>query len=259
MKGRDGHLQDFCTTTIINGRVHRALMTTHIVALGGSLLRPEEASERSEWFGRLRQLAVHLEGNGRRLGIVVGGGQPAREGITLARSTYTDAYKLDLVGIAATRLNATILQQTLSDVGCDVCPTIPTSTDEAVDLLNEHHIVVMGGTVPGHTTDAVAVSLARDAGAAHCVIATNVSHVYDSDPRTNENAKPIEEMTLNELAEITGVEHLEPGASSAVDPIAVKWALQAGLRIAVLDGRNLGLLEDALEGRPFVGTLISPE
>ena len=239
--------------------LHALLMTTHIVALGGSLLRPEEAEKRSQWFGQLRQLAVHLEGNGRRLGIVVGGGLPAREGITLARSSFTDSYRLDTVGIAATRLNATILQQSLLDIGCNVCPIIPHSTDEAAELLLEHNFVIMGGTTPGHTTDAVAVALARDSGAPHCVIATDVSHVHDSDPRTNEDAKPIEEMTLAELAEITGLEALGPGESAAVDPIAVKWAIDSGMRLAVLDGRDLTLLEDAIEGRPFVGTLVRTE
>ncbi len=239
--------------------LHGLVMTTHIVALGGSLLRPEEAEKRSQWFGQLRQLAVHLEGNGRRLGIVVGGGLPAREGITLARSSFTDSYRLDTVGIAATRLNATILQQSLLDIGCNVCPIIPHSTDEAAELLQEHNFVIMGGTSPGHTTDAVAVALARDSGAPHCVIATNVSHVHDSDPRNNENAKPIEEMTLAELAEITGLEALGPGESAAVDPVAVKWAIDAGMRLAVLDGRDLTLLEDAIEGRPFVGTLVRLE
>ena len=52
------------------------MMPTQIVALGGSLLRPEEADERTMWFGQLRQMAVHFEGNGRKLGIVVGGGLP---------------------------------------------------------------------------------------------------------------------------------------------------------------------------------------
>ena len=91
------------------------------------------------------------------------------------------------------------------------------------------------------------------------MIATNVSHVHDSDPRNNENAKPIEEMTLAELAEITGLEALGPGESAAVDPVAVKWAIDAGMRLAVLDGRDLTLLEDAIEGRPFVGTLVRLE
>ena len=238
---------------------HIDTMPTQIVALGGSLLRPEEADERTMWFGQLRQMAVHFEGNGRKLGIVVGGGLPAREGINLARESFSDPYRLDTVGIAATRLNATILQQTLQDIGCNVATVIPTSTNEAAELLESHNIVVMGGTTPGHTTDAVSVALARDCGASHCVIATNVSHVHDSDPRENPEAKPIEELTLAELAEITGIEPLGPGGSAAVDPVAVKWAMEAGIKLAVLDGRDLSRVEDALEGRPFIGTLVKVE
>ena len=93
------------------------MTTRHVVALGGSLLRPEEAEQRTEWFGRLRPLAVHMEGNGRRLALVVGGGLPAREGITLARALVSDTHRLDEVGIAATRLNATVIQQILLDIG----------------------------------------------------------------------------------------------------------------------------------------------
>ena len=235
---------------------HAVSMPTQIVALGGSLLRPEEAEMRSIWLGQLKQMVVHLEGNGRKLGIVVGGGLPAREAINLAKETFSDPYRLDTVGIAATRLNATILQQTLLDIGCNVSPTIPFSTDEASKLLESHNIVIMGGTTPGHTTDAVAVSLARDCGAPHCIIATNVSHIHDSDPRTNPEALPIEELTLSELAEITGTEALGPGESAAVDPIAVKWAMDASIKLAVLDGRDLQRIEDALEGGPFIGTLV---
>ena len=235
---------------------HSDTMPTQIVALGGSLLRPELADERAMWFGQLRQMAVHFEGNGRKLGLVVGGGLPAREGITLARESFSDPYRLDTVGIAATRLNATILQQTLQDIGCNVSPIIPTSTYEAAELFESHNIVVMGGTTPGHTTDAVSVALARDCGASYCVIATNVSHVHDSDPKSNPDAQPIEELTLAELADITGTEPLGPGSSAAVDPVAVKWAMEASIKLAVLDGRDLSRVEDALEGRPFIGTLV---
>jgi len=41
--------------------------------------------------------------------------------------------------------------------------------------------------------------------------------------------------------------------------VAVKWAMKAGIRLAVLDGRDLSILEDALEGKPFVGTLVKAE
>ena len=53
---------------------HGVSMPTQIIALGGSLLRPEEAEQRSIWFGQLRQMTVHFEGNGRKLGTLVEGG-----------------------------------------------------------------------------------------------------------------------------------------------------------------------------------------
>jgi hypothetical protein len=37
------------------------------------------------------------------------------------------------------------------------------------------------------------------------------------------------------------------------------WAIESSMRLAVLDGRDLSILEDALEGKPFVGTLIKVE
>ena len=155
-----------------------------VIALGGSLLRPEESENRKIWFGKLRQLAVHIEGNSRKLGIVVGGGLPAREGIDLAKNLVSDPDRLDEVGIAATRLNATIIQQTLLDIGCNVAPEIPHTTEPHHSIFSDYNIVVMGGTKPGHTTDAVAVSLARDCNASDCIIATNVSHIYDKDPKS---------------------------------------------------------------------------
>jgi uridylate kinase len=233
------------------------MSTVHVVALGGSLLRPEEAEARSMWMGRFRQLVVHLEGNDRKIAFVVGGGLPAREGIELAKSSIRDPRRLDEIGIAGTRLNATVLQQVLLEIGCDVAETIPHTIDEARDLLADHHVVIMGGTVPGHTTDTVAVRLAVAVQARHCIIATNVSHVYSKDPRHHDDAEAISEMTLKELAQITGIgEPLEPGASAVVDPIAVQVATEAALDLAVLDGRDISRLDDALEGNLFVGTVI---
>jgi uridylate kinase len=147
----------------------------------------------------------------------------------------------------------------LAEIGCNVANVVPTTTDQAAELFEAYDIVVMGGTKPGHTTDAVSVAFARDAGAAHVIIATNVSHVYTADPRTNKDAEPFETLTLVELQNITGKEALGPGQSAAVDPIAVNWAIDCGLRIGVLDGRDIRRIEDALEGRPFEGTLVQPE
>jgi len=202
-------------------------------------------------------MMVHFEGNGRRIALVVGGGLPAREGIELARNATSNVDLLDTVGIAATRLNATILQQILLDTGCDVAPEIPTTTQQAASLLEKYHIVLMGGTIPGHTTDAVAIALARDSSASHVVIATNVSHVYSKDPRDNPDAEAFTTMSFAQLVDITGIERAEPGVRAVIDPIAVGLAQSMAMRIAVLDGRDLSRLEAAIEGKEFEGTIIS--
>jgi uridylate kinase len=232
--------------------------TIHVIALGGSLLRPEEAEMREQWFSRLKQMVVHLEGMQHSIGIVVGGGAPAREGIEVARKHIKDESKLDKIGIAATRLNASIIQQVLAEVGIDVAEEIPSTISHAADLLQSHSIVCMGGTVPGHTTDAVATSLAIEAGAEICIIATNVSHVYDSDPRVNEEAQSFTEMSLAQLGEICGIgTPLPAGTSAVVDPIAVERAISASLDLAVLDGRQMDRLENAILGLEFEGSKIS--
>ena len=222
-------------------------------ALGGSLLRPEE-SERHAWLSSLADL---LSKSDARIGIVVGGGAPAREAIELAKPVLDDVAALDEIGIAATRLNAAIVAQILQGADLDVCAGIPSDVASAARGLEAHNVVVMGGTRPGHTTDNVAIRLAIESNAARCLIATNVSHVYSSDPRVDPDARPIESMTLSELQQIVGPPvHGKAGGSAVIDPIGVQAAIDNQLPLAVLDGRELERMADALAGKSFIGTRI---
>jgi uridylate kinase len=224
-----------------------------VLALGGSLLRPEE-DERHAWLSSLADLLSSCDTS---IGIVVGGGAPAREAIELAKPVLNDVTALDEIGIAATRLNAAIVAQILQGADLDVCAGIPSDVVSAARGLEAHKVVVMGGTRPGHTTDNVAIRLAIEANAARCLIATNVSHVYSSDPRVNSDARIIESMNLSELQEIVGPPiHGKAGGSGVIDPIGVQAAIDNNLPLAVLDGRDLGRVADALAGKPFIGTRI---
>ena len=224
-----------------------------VLALGGSLLLPE-VSERHAWLSSLANLLSACEVP---IGIVVGGGAPAREAIELAKPVIDDLTSLDEIGIAATRLNAAIVAQILQGAGLDVCVGIPSDVESAARGLDEHKVVVMGGTRPGHTTDNVAIRLAIEAKATRCLIATNVGHVYSADPRVDSGARPIESMTLSELQEIVGPPvHGKAGGSSVIDPIGVQAAIDNNLPLAVLDGREMDRMADALSGKPFVGTRI---
>lgn len=231
-------------------------MATVIAAIGGSLLRPE-IEERHAWLEGLVSVIRDRVSMDDRIGIVVGGGAPAREGIELARPLIGNEGHLDKIGIAATRLNATIVREALSDAGVSVSGTIPSRVDEAVLLLEERPVVVMGGTTPGHTTDAVAIRFAVASGADRCIIATNVPKVYDDDPRTNPDAEPHDLLTLGQLQEIVGpAEHSRAGASQIVDPVGVSEARDAGMTLNILDGRNVGLIRAAIIGDDFEGTLV---
>ena len=232
-------------------------MTMIVVAIGGSLLRPE-VEEKHVWLNDLIMIIRERVAAGDRLGLVIGGGAPAREGISLAKPLIDDDYHLDKIGIAATRLNATIIREAFTEAGISVSGIIPTSVNEAIQLLEERPVVVMGGTEPGHTTDAVAIRLAIAVNASKCIIATNVGKVFNEDPRKNPNAKSFDFLTHDQLQQIVGpAEHKEAGRSSVVDPIAVSEATKANLELNIIDGRKIERIKHTILGSNFDGTKIS--
>ena len=232
-------------------------MTMIVVAIGGSLLRPE-VEEKHVWLNDLIMIIRERVAAGDRLGLVIGGGAPAREGISLAKPLIDDDYHLDKIGIAATRLNATIIREAFTEAGISVSGIIPTSVNEAIQLLEERPVVVMGGTEPGHTTDAVAIRLAIAVNASKCIIATNVGKVFNEDPRKNPNAKSFDFLTHDQLQQIVGpAEHKGAGKSSVVDPIAVSEATKANLELNIIDGRKIERIKHTILGSNFDGTKIS--
>lgn len=233
---------------------------SQIVALGGSLLKNRDGHDLDDWFSGLISTCKRLQENGKRIGFVIGGGSPARYGINLAKNSVTEPHRLDLIGISATKLNATTIQQVLISNGIDVADSIPNTIEEAVILLRSHQFVCMGGTTPGHTTDTVATRLAIASGASSCTVATDVPFVYDKDPNKFDDAVALEQLNLSRLAEICGVgKEFIPGQSAVIDPIAVGEAISHSIDMNVLDGKRIELIESALFGREFEGSRVTVE
>ena len=231
-------------------------MKNVVVAVGGSLLRPE-IEERSSWLEDLAELVKEHISSGIRLGIVVGGGSPARESIQLVENIINDVLALDRIGISATRLNASIIKEVFQNSGINVSNKIPDDIAQAVIMMEKYDVVVMGGTLPGHTTDKVAIELAISTNSEKCIIATNVNKVYDKDPRKNENAKSFDEMSIHDLQKIVGpAKHAKAGASQVVDPVGVSLAVESNLTLNILDGRKVKNIKNAIEGNIFQGTIV---
>ncbi len=222
------------------------------VSLGGSFLVKENGVD----VALTREIAAVLErvSTQRRVLAVVGGGAVARTYIQGARALGAPETTLDEIGIAVTRINARVLLSSLPHA----YPKPPLSFDEALLASRSYPIVVMGGTHPGHTTDAVTVMLGDAARAKRIVIATNVDGVYSADPRKDPAAKHLPRLTAEDLVRITGGGDAKAGGTGVVDALGAKMIARSGIECAVVDGRDLKALEGALLGRTdFHGSLVT--
>lgn len=184
--------------------------------------------------------------------LVVGGGEIARRYIDACRAFGCDESYLDNVGIDATRLNAKVLIASLNDT----YPEVAKDLDEALIAGKIFKFTVMGGTHPGHTTDAVAAMLAERINADKIIIMTNVKGVYTADPKKYKNAKFLKELSYDDLIDITMKTGMEAGSKSAVDPLAAKIIARAQIETTVVNGGDIKNLDNLLTGKKFIGSII---
>jgi uridylate kinase len=225
-------------------------MTNIVLSIGGSILTPE--GKEVEYINSLAALLKRLSPEN-KLYIVVGGGPLARNYIKIARDLGLNEISLDDIGIAATRLNARLLIAALDEFAYPV----PAETfKEAFVQAKKFSIVVMGGTHPGHTTDAVAMMLGEFVGADKFINVTSVDGVYSADPKIETTATKFDKMTPDQLIEITSKSTAQAGPHIVIDPLAAKIIKRSGITSYVLSGEDLTALENAIIGKPFNGTII---
>jgi uridylate kinase len=135
---------------------------------------------------------------------------------------------------------------------------IPHSTAQALRFLEQHDLVVMGGTSPGHSTDYVAVELAVEGKCARFVNATNVDGVYTRDPAKHKEAKFKPELDFEDLLGI--IEEREwstAGAPGVMDGPSTVLVARTGIPTNVCHGRDLVNLGKAIRGEAFHGTRVT--
>jgi uridylate kinase len=213
-----------------------------VVSIGGSVLVPDVDPDRVAAYADVLERLVEA---GHELAVVVGGGPAAREYISTARELGANEIELDHLGIAVTRLNARLLIAALDD---RAAPTPSEDYDSARAALRRGDVPVMGGTDPGHTTDAVGTALAEYTEADVLVYATSVPGVYDADPNQSPDATKYDEIQASELVSLIGSLEMEAGSNAPVDLLAAKLLDRAGLRAAVVDGTDPQAVLAAVEG-----------
>ncbi len=214
-----------------------------VISMGGSIF--ENALEKDV------KSTIDVFRNYDNYAIVVGGGPLARERIKFLRELGASEYHLDKMGIQATRLNALTISLALGNL-----IPIPSSIDEAIDILQSYGKVVMGGTEPGHTTDAVSLLLAEAWGAKRVFNVTNVDYLYDRNPK-EKGANKIEKISYRKLMDLLTEEEKKAGSNFPIDILSINIAMRSNIEIFILSYKDRENLKNALDGKDFKGTVVS--
>ncbi|NOR59901.1 MAG: UMP kinase [Methanosarcinales archaeon] len=220
-----------------------------VVSIGGSVLTSNLDPE------RIRKYASSIQALAKQhtTYIVVGGGRIARDYITAARDLGANEVECDIIGIDMTRINAKLL---IAAMGNSAYPVPLTSYQDARNAALTGRVVVMGGLIPGQTTDAVSAVLAEYVGADLLINATSVDGVYTADPNLDSKAEKISSMTPSQLVDIVIKINMSAGSNSPLDPLAAKIIQRCGIKTIVIDGREPENINEAAAGH-HNGTLIS--
>jgi len=192
------------------------------------------------------------------LAIVVGGGNIWRG--MVGSGSGMDRAQADYMGMLATVINGLALQDTLEQLGQ------PTRVQTAIHMsqvaepyirrralrhLEKGRVVIFAGGTgnPFFTTDTTAAlrAVEIEAGAILKGTHSGIQGVYDADPRTNQDA--------NLLDEISYIDVLSKGLK-VMDSTAISLCMDNALPIVVFDLMGDGNVGQILAGEP-VGTLVS--
>lgn len=223
-------------------------MRTVVISLGGSLIFPGKIAVE---FLKAFKSVITPFAEKQRVVIVCGGGTLAREYITAASQIIKcDDTTKDWLGIGATRQNALLLQSIFGEAAYEQIIQDPTQP-----FTTEKQIIIAAGWKPGFSTDMGAVKLAELLHADEVINMSNITHVYDKDPRQHPEAQKQEQLTWEAFQSIVG-NTWKPGMNAPFDPIASTVAAELNLKVIIL-GNDTENLSACLNRQPFIGTTIS--
>lgn len=218
---------------------------TVILSVGGSLINPGEID-----VTFLKNLKNLIDKQDRRFILITGGGSVTRIYQKVAREFDVSQEDLDWIGIQPTRVNAHLLRAMFGDEAETEIIMNPTK-----EIVFDKKVIVSGGWKPGWSTDYVAMLLAKKFNVKKLINLSNIDYIYTDDPKKNPDATPIEKISWEDFRKLIP-EEWTPGMHAPLDPVAAKEGEQLQIEVAAINGEKLGELENYLDGKEFIGTLI---
>lgn len=222
-----------------------------VIAIGGSILLKEYDYQKFQEYSEiLKSLSDEHE-----LFIVVGGGKPAREYIGVIRDLGGGEAQCDDIGIEVTRINAKLL---LAALGDSAYQRVPHNFQKALEFSSSGKIIVMGGTEPAHSTDAVSAILAEYIHADKLINLTSVDGMYNKDPNKYDDAQLIKEITASDMMDFISGKDTKAGTYEFFDMTAIQMIKRSSIETVIANGYTPENLIKVINGED-VGTKIINE
>lgn len=188
----------------MNGAYKRVLLKISGEALAGG----KKTGFDFDFISSVCKIIKECADGGTQMGIVIGGGnfwRGVKDG-----AGKVERVSADMMGILATAMNCLAVADIFRQIGAKV--SVQTAIDiqgvgerydthRSIELLEQGYIVLFGcGTgMPFFSTDTASALRAVEIGADVILLAKNVDGVYDSDPKTNPNAKRFDVISYDEV------------------------------------------------------------
>ena len=223
----------------------------HIVlSLGGSLVNTENGTDK-EYISKIKEIVVRSES---KFGIVVGGGFSARKKANKLRAKGKSEFACDEAAIKITWKNAQAVADAFGDLAY---PKALKDFKKARKAAENKKVVVMGGTIPGITTDSDSVLLAEALKATRLVNISNTDAIYDSNPKDNPNAKKFNNLNYEQLIDLAMKnDKRTAGTNFIFDILACKLIARSKIETNFVSGKNLHDVENAIHGKQHNGTVV---
>ncbi|MEM3713325.1 MAG: UMP kinase [Nitrososphaeria archaeon] len=192
---------------------------------------------------------------GKKVIVVVGGGDYARRYINAAGLLRASEFEKDYLAILITRVNAFLVILALGEIAHQ---HIPTNINEILSISSStQKIIVCGGLIPGQSTMSVAALLAEAIKADMLINVTNVEGVYTFDPKRRPDAKFLKRVSTTELKEILSKQGINAGEYELIEQQAINIVERSKIPLRIINGNNVENIIDAIYGKD-VGTLVIP-
>jgi uridylate kinase len=225
-----------------------------VISLGGSLILKDNADINVDFLNKFKKV-LKKNTNKYQFIVVTGGGSIARKFISaLKKSGVKDVRLQSLAGIGATRMNARFLSYFFRQ---EPFKGIPQKMRHIKRYLKKQDIVFAGALEyhPKQTSDGTAAQIASKFNA-DFINLTNVSGLYDKNPKKYKGAKFISKISWNDFDKLARKISFKPGQHFVLDQSASKIIKEKKIKTYIL-GQNMSQLNNLLKGKKFRGTEIS--